>query len=58
MTEGQAVTLKSSPSNVERIVVRDLGEVVLVCRHEEYKQAKDEGREPIAVGVRKPDILS
>ena len=58
MTVGSKVTLASSQGHIERIVVEDLGEIIRVCREEEFLQAKKEGREPVTVGFPKKDILN
>ena len=54
---GRVVTLDSSTGPIDRVVVRDLGEIVLVCRADEYKKAEKEGREPVSVGFKRTDIL-
>jgi hypothetical protein len=54
---GQRVRLLSSEGPIVRIVVRDLGEILLVCRDDELEKARDEGREPIAVGFKKRDLI-
>ena len=55
---GQSVRLRSAVAEIERVVVRDLGLVVLVCTPEEYQRAKDEGRVPAAAAFRRQDILN
>ncbi len=57
MIEGTKVTLSSSLGKIERVVVRDLGDVVCVCREDEYVQAQKEAREPVTVGFPKKDVL-
>lgn len=42
---------------LERIVVADQGEVVIITKEEEYDAARREGREPLAVGFKKKDII-
>jgi hypothetical protein len=39
------------------VVVADLGEVITICRHDEYERAKAEGREPAYVGFKKTDVM-
>ena len=39
------------------IVVEDIGKIVLVCRQEEYDEAKKTGREPVTVGFKKVDVI-
>jgi hypothetical protein len=39
------------------IVVEDRGNVVLVCKPEEYERALNEQRDPISVGFHREDIL-
>ena len=41
---------------VQRVVVKDLGETVLVCKREELEAAARENREPLAVGIKKDHI--
>lgn len=53
----QVVTVSSSLGPVNRMVVNDLGDILLVCRQEEYDRAKAEGREPVTIGVRRSDML-
>lgn len=54
--KNQVVKLKSSQGEIERFVVADLGEILLVCRPEERDKAAAEGREPKAIGFRRRDI--
>lgn len=56
--EGKKVTLRSSLGQIQRILVKDLGEIVLVCREEEYAQAVTEGREPVTIGFPRVDIVN
>lgn len=42
---------------LERIVVLDQGDVVLITREEEYNAALKEGRQPISVGFKKADVI-
>jgi plastocyanin domain-containing protein len=39
------------------IVVEDRGNVVLICKPQEFEAARTEKREPISVGFRKEDVL-
>lgn len=54
----ELVKLKSSQGTIERLVVADLGEIILVCRPEERQKALEEGREPRAVGFKKSDMIT
>jgi hypothetical protein len=54
---GQLVTLSSAQGTIERVAVAVLGDIVLVCRPEEYKAAQREGRKPISAGFRLADVL-
>jgi hypothetical protein len=54
---GQEVTVRSSQGILRRVVVADLGEVITICRHDEYERAKAEGREPAYVGFKKTDVM-
>ena len=57
MTVGTKVTLNSSLGRIERVLVEDLGDVVRICREEEYATAKKQGREPTTVGFPKRDVI-
>jgi hypothetical protein len=39
------------------IVVEDRGDVVLICKPQEFEAARTEKREPVSVGFHKEDIL-
>jgi len=39
------------------IVVEDRGDVVLICKPQEFEAARTEKREPISVGFHKEDVL-
>jgi hypothetical protein len=39
------------------IVVEDRGDVVLICKPQEFESARIENREPMAVGFRKEDVI-
>ena len=54
---GQRVNLLSSAGPIVRIVVIDLGEVLLVTREEEFSMAQMEGREPASIGFKKQDVI-
>ena len=54
---GQLVTVRSAAGDIQRIVVKDMGEVVLICRPEEYELARSENRSPVSVGFKRGDIL-
>lgn len=55
--KGQSVTLNSALGEVERVVVEVLGDVLLVCRKEEYRTARREGRKPASIGFRRSDLV-
>jgi len=57
LIEGQAVTLNSFCGKIVRIVVQDLGDVVLVTKKETYESAKKAGKEPVSIGFRRADVL-
>jgi hypothetical protein len=57
MTEGTRIYLNSSRGKIERVLVKELGEVVLVCRKEEWDRAKGAGQEPTAVGFKRADLI-
>jgi hypothetical protein len=54
----RVVIVTSSLGPVDRRVVADLGDILLVCRQEEYEVAKLEGRDPITIGVRRSDMIT
>jgi hypothetical protein len=53
---GQELNLNSSQGVIVRTVAEVMGDVVLVCRKEEYKRARREGRVPLSIGFRVSDI--
>lgn len=55
--QNKVVKLHSSQGPIERLVVADLGEILLVCRPEERDNALAEGREPKAIGFRRSDMI-
>ena len=55
---GQQVTVNAFRGKRPVVtVVDDRGDVVLVCKSEEYAEAMAEGRAPIAVGFHREDVL-
>lgn len=54
---GQRIHLNSATGPISRIVVKDLGNVVLVTRQEEFERAQAAAEEPISVGFKKRDII-
>ena len=55
---GQLVTLLSSVGPIKRVVVQDLGDVLLVCLVEEYEKAKIDAREPATIGFKRSDVVT
>lgn len=55
--QGQVVTVNSAMGAIQRVVVEDRGDVVLICREDEWKEAREQGRDFVAVGFRRTDIL-
>lgn len=47
----------SATGEIQRTIVKDIGEVVLICRAEEYDLARSENRSPVSVGFKKVDII-
>ena len=39
------------------IVVEDRGDVVLICKPQEFESARIEGREPVSIGFHKEDVI-
>lgn len=56
-TLGQRVTVYSSIGPTPVVVTMDLGEVILVCRPEEFEASTKEHRAPVSVGFKKRDIV-
>ncbi len=56
--QNQLVKLLSAQGPIERVVVADLGEILLVCRPEERDRAMAEGREPRAIGFKRSDMIT
>jgi len=54
---GETVALESAQGPICRVVVRDWGDVVSVCRKEEFEAAMDNQQKPASVGFRKSDII-
>ena len=40
------------------MVIEDLGNVILVCRVEEYERAQIEAREPVTIGFKRSDVVN
>lgn len=57
LIEGKQVTVNSACGKIDRIVVQDLGDVVLVTKKETYESAKKAGKEPVSIGFRKADVF-
>lgn len=53
---GKEVTLSSALGNIKRIVASVHGDILLVCRTEEYEAARLEDREPVCAGFRVSDV--
>lgn len=54
---GQLVTANAFGGKLlSMIVVEDCGNVVLICKPEEFERAQREDRQPISVGFHKEDI--
>lgn len=51
------VKLESARGVVERCLVKDAGDMILVCREDELTSAEKEGRNPIAVAFPKKYIV-
>ena len=58
MQKGQKVTVVDfEGKKLDRRVVAEVGEVVFICKEEEFKAAEKEKREPRSVGFKKQWIL-
>jgi len=59
MQIGQIVKLRAYGGEIiERRVVAIEADVVAVCTDKEYVEAKQEGREPLAVGFKREDVMA
>jgi hypothetical protein len=56
-SRNKELKFKSARGIVRLTVLAEDGEVYIVCRPEEYEQAKREGRKPLAVGFKKSDAI-
>ena len=54
---GQIVKLNSAAGVIERIVVRDRGNLVGVCTRREFQASKDLMIQPLTVFFKKRDVL-
>ena len=58
MEPGDLIRLRAyGGEEIERRLVELKGDVVVVCRDAEYRKARKERREPIAVGFRVDDVI-
>jgi len=58
MREGDLVRVKAyGGQELMRRLVEVRGDILLICRDEEYEAAQREGRQPVCVGFRKEDII-
>jgi hypothetical protein len=58
LKSGQQVTVNAFGGKLlSRVVVEDRGDVVLICKPEEFELAHTESRSPIAVGFRRRDVV-
>ena len=58
MREGDLVRVKAyGGEQVTRRLVAVRGDVLLICRDEEYEAAQREGRQPVCVGFHKEDVI-
>lgn len=55
---GQSVTLRSALGDITRTVAEISGDVVAVCRNEDYLRAKQKGLQPVTVGFPLTDVVS
>jgi len=58
MNDFKQVTVSTfGGKTAEMVVVKDLGDVLVLTRPEEWEQAKRDNREPIAVGFKKSYLV-
>lgn len=59
LQRGQEVTVNAYGGKRPRvIVVEDRGDVVLICKPQEFREAIAQNREPISVGFHRSDVQS
>ena len=59
MKAGDLVKAKDWEGKIlARLVVKDCGNLVFICTKEEFEAANEEGREPIAVGWPRGDLVA
>jgi len=56
--KNQPVKLRSSQGIIDRVVVADLGEILLVCTPDELARARAKGREPKTIGFKRSDMIA
>jgi hypothetical protein len=56
--ENTLVRLRSYLGLIDRVVVQDLGDILLVCRKQELEAARSEHRDPSAIGFRRDDVVT
>lgn len=55
---GEKIKLRAFGGEIiERILVRDCGDVVEITREDEYIKAQNENRLPVVVGFKKADMV-
>ena len=58
MREGDLVRVRAyGGEQVMRRLVAVRGDILLICRDEEYEAAQREGRQPLCIGFHKEDII-
>lgn len=59
MQKGQVVTVVDfEGKKLKRRVIGSVGDVVLICKDEEFQAAQKDGRQPSYVGCRKEYLVS
>jgi hypothetical protein len=56
-TELRMVRLLSYTGPIDRVVVEEIGDVLAVCRLEEYEAARRENRRPTTIGFKRRDVI-
>lgn len=57
MIEGTVVYLNSSQGKIKRVLVKDMGGILLVCRKEEWRRANESEELPVSVGFKRTDLV-
>lgn len=57
LKRGQRIVVEAHGGPRQVVVVEDRGDIVLVTREAEFRQAQQQARDPLFVGFRRKDIV-